>query len=100
MKISERIALIKAGYSKDEISEMINDERNEEVSEPAEPKTDSRYEDIITALALEVKSMKEAIQKDNIDNTVVKTENPIDKASEILASLINTPPATGKKEDK
>ena len=99
MKITERIALIKAGYTKDEISQMIEEDRKDEEVKPEEPKTDSRYEEIITALAQEVKSMKETIQKDNIDNTVVKARSPIDEASEILASLINTP-ATSKKEDK
>ena len=35
--------------------------------------------------------MKEAMQATNLSNDVVKDVSPLDKASEILASLINQP---------
>lgn len=94
MKISERLALLKAGYTKDDIAEMIGEEAKapEQGAEPeAEVQPDDRYMDVISSLAQEVRSMKEAMQATNLTNDVVKDVSPLDKASEILASLINQP---------
>ena len=94
MKISERLALLKAGYTKDDIAEMIGEEAKapEQGAEPeAEVRPDDRYMDVISSLAQEVRSMKEAMQATNLSNDVVKDVSPLDKASEILASLINQP---------
>ena len=94
MKISERLALLKAGYTKEDIAEMIGEEAKapEQGAEPeAEVQPDDRYMDVISSLAQEVRSMKEAMQATNLTNDVVKDVSPLDKASEILASLINQP---------
>lgn len=96
MKISERIALLRAGYSRDEISEMIEEDRAvEEVpaEQPAEPVED--YATVIKALADEVKSLKSAMQTRNINETEVNTPTATDQALDVLASLINP-----KKEEK
>ena len=106
MKISERLALLKAGYTKDDIAEMIGEE-----SKPAEPAdqqpteeesgaASDRYMEALVALAGEVKSMKEAIQSSNISNTTITEKSPLDQASEILASLINKPAEPNKKGEK
>lgn len=94
MKISERLALLKAGYTKEDIAEMIGEETKapEQGAEPeAEVHPDDHYMDVISSLAQEVRSMKEAMQATNLSNDVVKDVSPLDKASEILASLINQP---------
>ena len=105
MKISERLALLKAGYTKEDIAEMIGEE-----SKPAEPAdqqpteesgaASDRYMEALVALAGEVKSMKEAIQSSNISNTTITEKSPLDQASEILASLINKPAEPNKKGEK
>lgn len=96
MKISERIALLKAGYSRDEISAMIEEDKTVEeqpVSEPTEPAED--YSAVIKALTDEVKSLKSAMQTRNINETEVNTPTATDQALDVLASLINP-----KKEEK
>ena len=100
MKISERIALLKAGYSKDEISAMIAEEAAEAKAAPAEesaPVSDA-YAEAITALAGEVKKLKEGIQLNNINNTEIeKPRASIDDALAILGGVIN--PDFNKKEE-
>jgi len=96
MKISERIALLRAGYSRDEISEMIEEDKAVEeqpAAEPAEPAED--YSAVIKALTEEVKSLKSAMQTRNINETEVNTPTATDQALDVLASLINP-----KKEEK
>lgn len=96
MKISERIALLKAGYSRDEISAMIEEDKTvEEVpaEQPTEPVED--YTTVIKALTDEVKSLKSAMQTKNINETEVNTPTATDQALDVLASLINP-----KKEEK
>lgn len=97
MKITERIALLKAGYSKDEISAMIEEEKSIEENapeeRPSEPAED--YSAVIKALTDEVKNLKASIQQKNIDETEVKRPAATDQALEVLASLINP-----KQEEK
>ena len=96
MKLSDRIALLKAGYSKDEIASMIEDDKA--VEEPAAPAAAVPEDNpVLNALVEEVKSLKTAMQQQNINNTEISTPKPADQAMEVLASLINPKPI---KEDK
>ena len=92
MKLSERIALLKAGYSKDEIAAMIEEDKavdpapeQEETSSPV-----NDYMKVISALASEVKDLKEAVYTSNVAKTEIQTE-PVKKAEDILAELFSAP---------
>ena len=92
MKILDRLALLKAGYTKDEINEMIKAEAEEQKPEQEEASSEQtdKYADIITALANEVKELKSSIQKENIKNSEMSTgAHTVDDAMNVLASLIN-----------
>ena len=92
MKLSERLALLRAGYSKDEINTMIEDDAKES-KEPKEVPEDNGAGDmlkVMAALANEVKDLKTAIYKENIAKTESKQGGQL-KAEDILASLINPP---------
>ena len=95
MKLSDRIALLKAGYSKDEIASMIEDDKA--IEEPAAPVAVPEDNPVLNALVEEIKSLKTAMQQNNINNTEISTPKPADQAMEVLASLINPKPI---KEDK
>ncbi len=96
MKISERLALLKAGYSKDEINAMIDDDaaKIEEPAQEEKPQPVDDYMNVIKALASEVKDLKEAVYSSNIDKTEIKTAST-KSAEDILAELFSAP----KKED-
>lgn len=97
MKISERLALLKAGYSKEEINAMI-DEDMAKTEEPVEETKASApvedYMNVIKALASEVKDLKEAVYTSNIDKTEISS-GTTKSAEDILAELFSAP----KKED-
>lgn len=96
MKINERLALLKAGYSKEEINAMI-DEDMAKIEEPAElPKEEPAedYLNVIKALASEVKDLKEAVYSENIRKTEIGSASS-KSAEDILAELFSAP----KKED-
>lgn len=92
MKIKERLALIKAGYSKEEINSMIDEESvNEAPVEESEEKSPVEdYMKVIKALANEVKDLKEAVQTENINRTEIKTATS-KSAEDILAELFSKP---------
>ena len=91
MRISERLALLKAGYSKDEINAMIDDDLKQvEVKEPEENPVRDDYMKVISALANEVKDLKEAVYTKNINETEVKA-NVSKSAEDILAELFSAP---------
>lgn len=92
MRINERLALLKAGYSKDEINAMIDaDQKQEiEVKEPEENPVRDDYMKVISALANEVKDLKEAVYTKNISETEVKA-NVSKSAEDILAELFSAP---------
>ena len=93
MKISERLALLKAGYSKDEINAMIDDDAAKIEQEPAQeekPQPVEDYMNVIKALANEVKDLKEAVQTENINRTEIKTATS-KSAEDILAELFSKP---------
>lgn len=96
MKISERLALLKAGYSKDEINAMIDDDaaKIEEPAQEEKPQPVDDYMNVIKALASEVKDLKEAVYSSNIEQTEIKTASS-KSAEDILAELFSAP----KKED-
>ena len=81
MKLSERLALLRAGYSKDEINAMIEDDAKESKEAPKEAPEDNGAGD---------KDLKTAIYKENIAKTESKQGGQL-KAEDILASLINPP---------
>lgn len=92
MKILDRLALLKAGYTKEEINEMIKAEAEDQKPEQEEASSEQtdKYADIITALANEVKELKTSIQKENIKNSEMSTgAHTVDDAMNVLASLIN-----------
>lgn len=95
MKISDRIALLKAGYTKDEISELIaaDQEKAEEVR-PEESPAQADYMDVIRALASEVQGLKNAVQSGNVADAEVK-KDPQRTAEDIMKELFAAPP---KKE--
>lgn len=97
MKISERIALLKAGYSKDEINQMVNEEKAELTEEAEKPEVPQEYRDILVNLATEVKTLKEAVQRKNLQQTEAKAPDPQDDVIKILGSLVD--PSLKNKED-
>ena len=98
MTIKERLALLKAGYTKDEINSMIDDEKKVPAEEPkAEENKATDFMAVITALADEVKGLKKAVQTENIENTKMGTDSGIDEIDKILSSVIN--PNTNKEEN-
>lgn len=91
MNIKERITLIKAGYSKDEINSMIDEEKAPAAEAPAE-QNDADAPDfmgVITKLAEEVNSMKKAMQSENLRTTELRGDTTKDSIDDILKSLIN-----------
>lgn len=98
MKITERLALLKAGYTKDEINAMIDEDHKADDLQPEEAPAENDklkdYIDVISALAGEVKDLKAAVYKKNIQETEV-TPVPAKSAEDILIDLFSSP----KKED-
>lgn len=89
MKLSERITLLKAGYSKEDINNMIEEDKASEAApaEDTKPSDDNDYMKVLSVLANEVKDLKEALYSSNISNS--NTSNKVTKAEDILAALIN-----------
>ena len=93
MKLSERLALLKAGYSKDEINAMIEDDAKESKNAPKDAPEDNVAGDmmkVMAALANEVKDLKTAMYKKNIAESEGNKGGQL-TAEDILASLINPP---------
>lgn len=93
MKLNERIQLLKAGYTKADIDQIIADEAaapaDPEPAQPAEPSAD--YMKVLKALANEVKGLKASVQAANIQNTNIDTGANVPTAESILASLFEEP---------
>lgn len=113
-KMKEIISLLDAGYSREEINEMLNDPGKEqspadesaeatesaqesEIAEPEEPAAPVDNSAEIKALADEVKALKQLIQKQNRKAAAVDTI-PQETASDVLIRLIN--PEYGKDGGK
>lgn len=92
MKLSERLTLLKAGYSREEINAMIDEDAKvaEEAPVPEAVPEDSAMLKVMSALANEVKDLKNAMYKQNIANTE-SDKGVQQKAEDILASLLNPP---------
>lgn len=93
MKLSERFALLKAGYSKEEINAMIEEDTKDQPGAqdpPADPPADQGTLQVLAALANEVKELKTAMYKKNIAESEGNKGGQL-KAEDILASLINPP---------
>ena len=104
MNIKERLTLLKAGYSKEEINAMIDEEKSSDqqpAEQPAEDKTAADVTDfmsVVSALAEEVKGMKKAMQNENLKKTEIEGQKSMqDQVNDILQSIIN-PVEENKKE--
>ena len=101
--IKDIISLLDAGYSREEIAEMLNNpapaeqpeetpvEEAQEPTEPAgEPKDEKldEYAEELKRLTDEVKALKAQLQKRNIQQTEI-TPPKRETASDILARVIN-----------
>lgn len=94
MKLSERLTLLKAGYSREEINAMIDEDAKiaEEATEQETVPEDSAMLKVMSALANEVKDLKTAMYKQNIANTEQISDKGVQqRAEDILASLLNPP---------
>ena len=92
LKITERLALLKAGYSKEDIASMLEEEKQAQEVKPEEATEDTKatYEDVLVSLANEVKSLKESMQAFNRDNVdTIASPNKQDEVKKILEGLIN-----------
>ena len=93
MNIKERLTLLKAGYTKEEINAMLDEEKAAPVEEAAPQEASNDVNDfmsVVTALAEEVKGMRKAMQKENIKNTEIEgTGNLQEQADKILRAMIN-----------
>lgn len=100
LKITERLALLKAGYSKEDIAGMLEEEKQAQEVKPEETTEDTRatYEEVLVSLANEVKSLKETMQATNRNNVdTIASVNKVDEAKKILEGLIN--PLNDNKEE-
>ena len=113
MKTSEILELVRAGYTKEEIAQMDNDdaEKNEHQSdqkpepepepkpepekkpeptpEPTpEVKQESETDKLLKALGLKLDHMTAAIQKSNV-NTLEQDGNTMLSTEDVIASIIN-----------
>ena len=114
MKSSEILELIRAGYTKAEITAMeadqtpdVNQEENikaepvtdttEEsaANQPAQPAADDGIKDQMSMLIKAVEQMSNRIISNNINSTVTEGE-PERGVSDILAAVINPPRKEGK----
>ena len=91
MKLNERLALLKAGYTKAEIDKLIEEDKEtvEEI-QPEEASGADKYMDVIKALAGEVKSLKDAVHASNIESAeAVRPKAP--DAVDVLTELFSAP---------
>lgn len=114
MKSSEILELVRAGYTKAEITAMEADQTPEEKQEenieeepvtdikeesaanqPAQPAADDGVKDQIAMLIKAVEQMSNRIISNNINSTVTEGE-PERGVSDILAAVINPPRKEGK----
>ena len=98
MKLNERIALLKAGYTKEEISELIREDQEaaDIDNKPEDSPAADSYMEVIKALATEVQGLKNAMHASNQQDVEVKKE-PQRKAEDILKELFEAPPKDKEK---
>ena len=100
-KVKDIISLLDAGYSREEIAEMLQEPAEdlssedipaeevpaepEKAEEPAEPDKTSEIEE----LKKEIQSLKSLIQKQNLKQARVEQPPVQESASDILARLVN-----------
>lgn len=99
MKLSERIQLIRAGYSKAEIQEIIEAENQQVQPEPAQPSPEPAQEpepvenpvetvDSSEAILEAIKELRGAVQAMNIRKDQIP-EAPERSGADVLKDLIN-----------
>ena len=82
----EILELVRAGYTKEEINNMIQPEPKKEPDSEPKKEPDSEPKEL-NALKEELSNLKKMIQKQNIDNSGKNSPPPL-TASDALASLI------------
>ena len=94
MKLFDRITLLKAGYTRKEIDQMIEDENREpkehhEDPEPEEQHEDPEPEKDYKALYEAERKAKEALQKQNRDRdrTDTSKKSDVDTVKDVVASF-------------
>lgn len=104
MKLSERIALLKGGYTKAEIDEIIRSEAEQKPEESAEPTPAAPSGDydtilkVMKSMADEINGLKTSVQAANIQNTDIKTGTASPTPEEILGSLFADPNSNNKEK--
>ena len=101
MKLFDRITLLKAGYTRKEIDQMIEDEKQEAAAAPeqtepeevvqpeSEQKEDPEPETDYKALYEAERKAKEALQKQNRDRdrTDTSKKSDVDTVKDVVASF-------------
>lgn len=113
MKSSEILELVRAGYTKAEITAMeadqtpevqqeehieeepVTDTQESAANQPAQPAADDGVKDQMAMLIKAVEQMSNRIISNNINSTVTEGE-PERGVSDILAAVINPPRKEGK----
>ena len=95
------LKLVEAGYSKEEISNMLQPEKKEE-SEEIKEKPDPEQKDeemsvkdeYISAMKEvtdELKKIKDDLRRSNLINDSVEIADPLEESRKVLASIIDPP---------
>ena len=98
--IKDIISLLDAGYSREEIAEMLNAPESAEPAAEAEPEAEApeptaeapaaeEKSSEIDELRKEIQSLKAMIQKQNLKQSRVEQPPVQESASDILARLVN-----------
>ena len=90
MKITDRLALLKAGYTKEDIATMLEEDKKAIETEEVKPELPDDYANVLVSLANEVKNLKETVQASNRDKVdTIAGNNKVNEAMDILEGLIN-----------
>lgn len=100
------LKLVEAGYSKEEISAMLQPEIREEPEEikeepvPEQKEEISVKDDYISAMKEvtdELKKIKEDLRRNNILTDSTPISDPLEESRKVLASIIDPPAKKGKE---
>ena len=85
MKLFDRITLLKAGYTRKEIDQMIEDENREPKEHHEDPEPEKDYKALYEA----ERKAKEALQKQNRDRdrTDTSKKSDVDTVKDVVASF-------------
>lgn len=88
MKVSDIITLINAGYTKEDIEKMTEDESKPVVDTTQEPEPETKPEPQTDPVMTELKALKDQISKMSITQNAAEIPNEEDKLTAALAKLI------------